>query len=688
MKKFLETLTPRNTFLLMVCIGLVQVAAYYLAGMTVRADGEMALAQPDTLLYCQAARRIVEGGAFSFSVGELPSTGTTSVLYPFVLALPYGIGFRGGALLTAGFVLNAVFYLCFLVGWGLFFAEKFAGRPFPRVVASVLLACFGPAAYCALAQSDIGIWMALSAFLAWGFASGKCAVYIPLLVLGPWFRPEGMIVVAAYCAVLALRPMVRVRNPSGGEPGGDMADWIGAILGVCSVLGVFFFNYALTGHGQFASVAHKGYFTQLPFCQAVAATAADALALAKAYLLGLPSGMPRVIMFVPVLGALTMWIGLLGRDWRRSFDWREGVWYLVLAGGFWTVSTSGWQDRNLDRYLAWQWPVMLFFVAEGLDVIDRRLRQLSVSVALAAVHGVFTMAMALVFACLFHSWSDRADRFRAFARRCDKAMEPQAALGLWSKAGGAYELSSRRVVHLGGIYTPALFTWTSAAALEVLKYDHSIRFPYYLYDCSEDPAVWGGAEKVVLGEQLLVGPDGFELRRVDWRALDAASATPRPPRAGLELCDRVDVGHEGDERSHAYELLPNYHMPDFRPFTQVGKLNGVTAVEGGRLVCGGDEMTVHVDPGKDLHVVMRTSARQKVSYARNLESGEFDLAFDEALELDLAVDGRPVTHAVLKISAEGFSEVSMMIPASALASSEVRISFLGDHIACGYWFYQ
>ena len=46
---------------LMLAIGILQMAAYYLSGALVRSDGGMAIPQTDTLLYCQAARRIVEG---------------------------------------------------------------------------------------------------------------------------------------------------------------------------------------------------------------------------------------------------------------------------------------------------------------------------------------------------------------------------------------------------------------------------------------------------------------------------------------------------------------------------------------------------------------------------------------------------------------------------------------------------
>ena len=201
---FTEISKRRNLLLLAGCVALVQVACYYLAGATVRGDGSLAIAQPDTLIYCQAARRIAEGFPFSFSEGTAVSTGTTSVAYPFVLAVPYMLGCKGTALLSAGFLLNAIFYLLFVVGWGAVACRVFEGRPTARVVSVALLALFGPFAYCALAQSDIGLWMAVSAWLAYGLYSGRKCLYVPLLLIAPWVRPEGMVVVVAYCALCAM----------------------------------------------------------------------------------------------------------------------------------------------------------------------------------------------------------------------------------------------------------------------------------------------------------------------------------------------------------------------------------------------------------------------------------------------------------------------------------------------------
>ena len=90
--RFQELTDKKHVTILMLCIGFVQIAGYYLAGMLASPDGSMAVPQPDTLLYCQAARRIVEGQAIHF-------LWQVSGLTPFFILFslldgdrPFGIG--------------------------------------------------------------------------------------------------------------------------------------------------------------------------------------------------------------------------------------------------------------------------------------------------------------------------------------------------------------------------------------------------------------------------------------------------------------------------------------------------------------------------------------------------------------------------------------------------------------------
>ena len=683
-------LRRRTLLLLMLSIGLLQMAGHYLAGALVRSDGGMAIPQTDTLLYCQAARRIVEGAPLSFSVDTAASTGTTSHVYPFVLAVPYLLGFRGDSLIRAGFFLNGLFFMVFLLGWGMVVDRRLI-RPFPRLAAALTIACLGQTAYSAFAQSDIGMWLAVSGMLAAGFALRNRLVYGIVLVAAPWVRPEGMVCVIAFVLVVVALAILRrtsPENPWRRAQGISRWDVAIAIMALASVVGVFGFNVIVSGHVQFSSLAHKGYFKTLPFANALFATGVDALKLAKGLILGLPDGAPRDFYGVPLVSAALLWIAVICRDWRRT-DWREIAWLLAIGGGFLTVAQSGWQNTNIDRYVGWMLPTALCFMAEGVGVLGGRFGRTSVAWVLGGIHVLFVAAMGPVFACMLSMTSSETDLLRAFAVNCERVMEPGQAIGTWGDCGIAYEMSERKVAHLSGIYSPEyMVSEPPFCVYEILKNEPGTRFKYLFYNPSTDEEGLSFKTLDAFCSQLLVGPYGYELRKMDWTCFDAAARTPVPSRPGLSLKARVDVGYERDEREHEYENLPVYDQKPLPPFVVWGDCRGEKMIETARLVAGSDVMTVGLDPGKDLQIVMRTWPSHKTTVRGGFGARSITYGFSNPLKIRILVDGEDAGVRDVAIKDSGFSDVEMTVPGRMIKGALVRVEFQGDHIACAYWFYQ
>lgn len=654
----------------MLCVGVIQVSVYYLFSATVRPDGMLAVAQPDTSLYLQAARRIVEGAAFSYSKGEISCTGTTSVLYPFVLALPYALGAKGGSFLFAGFALNACFYLLFLLGWARVIDAK-VRVPAAKAASALLLATFGQFAYVSLAQSDIGFWLAVSALFAWGLACDRPWLWRPMLLVGPWVRPEGMVCVIAFAMVAIV-----VRR-----------DRKFAALALVSMGGVFVLNHFLTGSWQFTSVQNKGHFATEPFALAVVSSFKDAVTMLRQLFLGLSSGGFREMFFFPVLGAACLWHHVLRRDYS-DFDSREALFLLAAVGGFATVAMSGWQGTNFDRYLAWVMPVAVVWTACGAVELGERLKGVArfLPVTLLLVFGVVGSIAAAFW---FRIGCERTEVAREFFSRCEETLPADASLGGFGNSSCAYWLSARRYAHLYGIYSPEFVSKHLVAAMEVLKHKPELRFDYWLYDAAIEGDLVPEASRAAFGDAVLLGPLGLELRKADWRPFDEAAEVPAPPREGLRCKARVDVGCEEDERGADYQAFGTYlqHAPD--PFFRLDMLGGRKVAEVGRIVTGGDEMTVSaLDPEKDLFVVMRTVRRQSAAIGSSSGGRPQEYAFAAAQTLRALVDGQDAGGVQYEVPENGFADVSFRIPASALTSSFVRLTLQGDHISCGYWFYQ
>ena len=687
----LHAIMKRKTLLLlMLSVGLLQMSGHYLAGALVRSDGGMAIPQTDTLLYCQAARRIVEGCPLSFSTGTAASTGTTSHAYPFVLAVPYLLGFRGDSLIRAGFFLNGIFYIVFLLSWGIV-ADRRLSQPFSRLVAALTISCLGQTAYSAFAQSDMGMWLAASGVLAAGLATGNRLVYGLALVAAPWVRPEGMVCAVAFAMVAGV--LVVLRRTSAGSPwwrehGFSRLDIAVAVAALASVIGVFGLNVMVSGNVQFSSLAHKGYFKTLPFVNAAFATCVDLLKISKGLLLGIPDGAPRDFYGVPIMSAALLWYAVLCRDWRRT-DWREAVWILAVAGGVLTVAQSGWQNTNIDRYVGWMLPTILFFSAEGAGAVVSRFGKFPAAWIPGSIHTLFLMAMAPVFACMLHMTSSETDLLRAFAVNCERVMERGQPIGTWGDCGVAYEMGQRKVAHLGGIYSPEYrVSEPPFGVYEILKNEPDNRFRYLMYNPSTDDAGLSFSQLDAFCSQVLVGPFGYELRKMDWTCFDAAARPPSPSGPGLSLIARVDVGYDLDERKHGYENLPRYDQPPLPPFVVWGDGKGGKMVEVARLVFGSDAMTVGVEPGKDLHVVMRTWPSHKTTVRGGFGARSVTYGFSNPLKIGILVNGEDAGIHDVAIGDSGFSDVEMTVPGRFFTGGTSRIEFNGDHIACAYWFYQ
>lgn len=664
--------------LLALLIGIIQSALYWLVAMVTTPDGSWAPPQPDTLLYCQAARRVAEGHPFVFSAGSLPSTGNTTVLYPFLLALPYLMGFAGDALMAAAHVLNSVFFLVFLASWTAVFC-RWIEKPQAQVVGVLVLAIFGQTAYAAFAQSDIGFWLAISGLLAYSLAESerRPVLLFAMLVVGPWVRPEGAVCVVAYMLIVPFVRESRLRNILFG-------------LGAClSVAGVFAFNIYLTGDAQFSSVAHKGYFKACSFASAIHSTAADAIKIAKVLAFGEPSAMPRDLLFLPFWSAVMLWIGVVVHKWDKNNTWRLCVWLLAALGGVATVAQSGWQNTNLDRYLAWVMPMLVMFIAEGACWLSERINKPWVRFLPVVAIVLFTMSSSITYAAIYSCNFREGGVNKEFAKQCNQMMGEGSSWGGWGWSGMAYYFGGRKYCHLSGIYSQEYEYMSVEERLEELKREAAKRFDYWMF-CGELSRIrMGQNSETYLGPTVLVGHEGIELRKADWSAFDAAlSVDGAFLQSNLVLKALVDVGYRKDESRYGYEVIDRLGRGPFDVVTFADQLNGTPIVEGGRLVIGGDSVSVPLERNRDVCVVMRTYPRASSAYY----DGAFRYAAEgdmvTPLNMNIQVDRAQPFTVTLPIETNGFTDVAFVIPGGYIQNENTNIAFLGDHISCGYWFYQ
>ena len=671
----------KRVLLAILILGLVQCAAYVFA---LRGGDGFGYGCYDQNCYAQAARRIVDGHPFSYASGLPPTTGQTSVLYPFVLAAPMALGADGRSVNTASLALAVVFYLVFLLGWGVVIATLLPSDGFARPAAVVAVALSGGIAYVAFTQCDQGLWMAVSAATAAALVRNRRRPLTALLMLAPWVRPEGMMLVAAYAAYRALATLKARRIDFRG-------DLPGVGLPVLSVLGVFALNFALTGEAQFSSVAGKGYLRFLPFELAAMRFAKDALAVLSTYLCSAPIPLSRLFEVPSPVLSVGFWIAV-GALVRRPAQWLSAPLVFVGASALAvaSVASGGFAGLDFDRYLAWAMPVPFLFGAWGIGWLADRIpsrfwRKLPI-VALAVTTLLTTASMVLMMNRVSKGRARYFRNLRAEARH----LPPRALVGsedfIW-----AYELSADcRYRELSGIFTPD-FRGSSlfyGYATEILKHRPETRFDYWVAgplpsvrdtprNREERRSLYGPVLDGTLAEPLLY--------RADWSAYDRA-VLPDGDFGGFTLVDSLDLGLRDDER-RTRRVTFGRRAEDGVCFRTVARRasDSLPQVDSCYIVTEGERFTLRARPGCAARLVLRTLGTVWFEAESGIDA-QYDLG--DSATVELAVNGRSLGTFAIPLAADAFTDFVIDLPAESVTAAELEFTVRGYYSSFAWWLYQ
>lgn len=668
---------------IIICIGLLQIIIYYFIG-TFETPHQFSVACPqfDTLLYCQSARQIANGQPFVFTPGDLPSTGCTSHLYPFILTIPYILGMTGPKLLLGGFIINAFFYMVFLYSWFLII-KKVLDNDKTRLVAVLLIAFSGHAAISALNQSDVGLFMALSSSLFAAWLYEKTLLFNILLVLSPWTRPEGMMITAAIGFIYVVKYFCGVKLTK--------SEIISLCLGITSSLGVFIFNYYLTGVFQFHSIEYKGYFKRHGFFIALQMSLDDLVQICRHILLCIPGeNANRSIYAFPLLGAVAAIFGIVAEKWDfTSRYWKMATWGLACLFGITSVAVSGWQNTNLDRYLAWIFPFGIIFVAKGITVLSEKTKRTDLYYLLLSVFVIFQCISAAGFISRFAFSSRYCQQHYDSLLSMGEIIETDKTIGS-AKSSSAYALKGNRLKHLSGLYSPEFRSPSPYLNIEVLKHRPESRFDYWEFDTSR-PEIGGYDVSAIATNQIFTGIEGTALYTTSWKALDNALCPCTNLINRLSLSARMDVGFSSDEKKASFKVFSRLQNLEYFPFVMTGTYSNTNniLIDVGIPVTGWAEMTVPLIAEKDALCIIRTTdSAKKVSWNRN-NTGTV-VHFKSPLRLRMSINGEmlPVVSAPIQQERQMFTDIVLSIPGKYITENENHIEIYGDHIAFCYWFYQ
>jgi len=625
-------------------LAIVAVAAFH-AGTIFREEraitgGEICLPLDDSFIYLQYARAIAEGHPFVYTQGNAPTTGATSLLYPFLLAPPHLAGFRPSLAIAWALGLGLLGY----------------------VLSALLLAKLGRRLGGIPGGAVAVLLFVMSPHLLWGYMSGmEIALYGTVLLasletylrerdearfptLRWWLfvlaasRPEGAVLAGVFGLVLIAdrrRAARDARDPAGTGPGGRaLLRGIGwsALLPFAAAALPFLVNLAVAGSIEATSSQAKSILAE-PYHETRLEYLRGAhqvwLAIGKVYLgmMQMEEGM-RLHVDLALVNAIGMALFVL-LSFAPARRWRSGLVLLpLLAAAVVIQSLPVFWYVHLYRYLQGVYPLVLLLVAAGWG----RAATLSWE-RLPRAAGA--PAAILLAAAPFAVWAPRllpeqARVIKFYGHNCENILHQQVAIGRWidrslpvdaivglNDAGAIAYYGHRTTVDLIGL-TSARYARIYRSGLGCL-FEHVRRepparrptyfaiypewFPYW----RESGILGPEAFRAHLGFNTICGAPDMMVYPATW--VDVA-ATDRlleeTALQGRRIVDTIDLAWLPDERRHewradpeAKDVLRLYAYAD-RPTRPIA--------DGGRIVYGTQRFRGEVTPGRDLTMVVRTDA--------------------------------------------------------------------------------
>ncbi|MEO6772935.1 MAG: hypothetical protein ABI467_07915 [Kofleriaceae bacterium] len=655
---------------------LALVIAWGFAAMTLHFTRPMGLPLDDSYIYLTYAKQFGRGQPFTYFPGGGYSAGSTSVLWPMVLAPFWTLGARGHALVWVSFGMCGALFA--LVGLGCYrFVAKLAGSEVTGVVAAVLVLVIGPFAWSALAGMEVAFASALLVatllLLARQPAEGppgwKLAVVLAATSLS---RPEATLIVGAIIAACAVQRLRR-------HAWRDAARWV---VPLAAPLAWVIANRVLAGQLFPNTGVVKSHFYlpgfDLTYWRETVPAQAGQMLKALFWSPGSPLVWPRLVALAFVIGAvrIVLWA-------RREQRWLVAIVAIAapLALMFAVVGTSGvggWSFQNL-RYVATAFPLVMLVCAVALApprALDRPLHRR----AWAAGSGVVAVAFAA------SAWSGLRDNMLLFAQGAMDTNSQVVTIGhfihdklpgasiLFHDAGAIAYYGDSRVYDMLGLVTDHQAEVANngpGARFEFLEHladlpagQRPTHFAYY-------PGWLGTAEffgDVLLHTSLrpglptrrgrLVGEADMQVIVANW---DHAHTGERPinDHTGWKLVDRVDIADLASEHAHHWRGAMGrrrFGDPTARwSIVETETAGAGLVIDGGRTIRehDGEHFTVELDPQKPTRVVIRTGGKRAYPFHETIAT---------PITLKLFTGTQELGHMTIAPPVGQFSELAFNLP--------------------------
>jgi hypothetical protein len=620
-------------------VGLVTI--FFLARSLSVSDDPLIMPLDDTYIHFQYARQWAHAEPLVYTPGDPATSGATSLLYPPLLALGYWMGFDGWSLAYWALFIGVICFagsawLIYQIGLENPLPIQLSLKPSSRYAFSIALAFVltGPLIWAALSGMETSLFVFSVLLTFYCVQRGwlrQAALAALLMVL---VRPEGLIL-----AGLGMLGLAVTCWPALWKDRMLRAAWLAVPLAGGLIQPAI--NLSATGSASSSGMQAKShlYNTSQPL--------ADRLEkcldfFGRMWLQLLSGKSPDFGSFTAsVLGPSAVAVMLVGTWWA----WRSRrlnaaaimmAWVLALSAAVTTLDTAFWQFKRYQLPLmALFYPAAAWIIAPMSDFMVRRKGKV-LGWLLPAVIVIPTALTVVPFA---NNYADNVrvvrDQQVPMARWIKENLPPDARIGVHD-VGLVRYFGGRAVYDVVGLTTPGpASSWRQGPGA---IYEHMADSPYRPDHFAIYPDVQGLRYLLnagVFGETLAEFPvklprhnvasatDYQAIYRADWSATrvqeQVSQAITLDYLGDMRLVDQIDVANLDSEADHDYRWWQNdtpsgFITEVYRHITPACGLDEAAcwAVDGGRVITGGEEFTVRTRPGEDLILITRVHGRISV----------------------------------------------------------------------------
>ncbi len=624
-------------------LGLVALSIALVYSLTLLSadEGRPVAALDDAYIHFQYARQITAGRPWQYNDGAPFSTGETSLVYPFLLAFGYRIGFSGERLVWFAFGLGAICLAC--AAWFVY-----------RITTSLIRLAIPDTTRTAhrLLPAGAGLFFLLTGAVQWGFLSGmetglftvailatldaflarRCAAPPPPLhhpavwvAVAGLIRPGGLILAGVLWLVIAAQGWGH--RPPWRRPV-QARKWLKDVgrvsLAVIVTTLPFLLNLLLSGSLVATGAQAKSWLGNVPFrpWDIAGSIANECRRILERFTAGLLAREPWVVSPGILLLSVAGWIALLRRG-QRAVVALSASWFTLSTLYTATLITAIWHvGRYQVPFLALIIPFAVLGVTAVADKLPRRLQ----------TAGFTILAVVLLATALISTTQARV----LYHDATFTVAHQQLALADWIRHNlpadtwvGVHDTGAIRYVGLRPTYDMIGLTTQGAAD----NWRHGAGSVFERLERADPRPEYFATYPDIFTLPYLAATDLFatELFRAEVPNFGVTSAGPLQAvyRAdwelggsgdcivqsdtlrltdGLTLLDRLDVADLRDEARHHLTFWERSKRSGFP--TEVKQLRyrvdpSIEVLDGGRLVNGGLRFQVTAQAGRPLVLVAR-----------------------------------------------------------------------------------